>query len=81
MVNSSLLLKTLPHVWHVNLLGVWLIIGGGIGGCPGGSGGTSGGGGTISSLTGSLGFLSYGKSGSLKILHQATGLCGFHKHL
>ncbi len=57
MVNSSLVLKTLPHVEHVNCLVLGLSSGGGAGGCPGGGSGGFGGGAIIVSFTGSTGFL------------------------
>ena len=53
IVNSSLVLKTLPHVGHVNFLEPGVLSGEGDGGCPGGG---IGGGATVPSL-GSFGFL------------------------
>ena len=58
IVNSSFVVKTLPQVWHRNLLGVGLLSGGGLGG-EGGSGGGMGGGAVVPSA-GSRGFLGYG---------------------
>ena len=56
MVNSSLVLKTLPQVWHVNFLSV---LNGGEGEV-GGSGGGIGGGALVWPSAGSSGFLGYG---------------------
>jgi hypothetical protein len=82
MVNSSLVLKILPHVPQVNLTILSLITGGGGAGGFGGEGGMSGGGGVIVSLVGvCLGFLSYGQSGLVKIFTYGKRLCGFHKRL
>lgn len=56
IVNSSFVLKTLPHIGQVTFVVDGVFSGGGEGGCPGiGSGGI--GGGAVVSLTGSIGFL------------------------
>lgn len=55
IVNSSLVVKTLLHVGHINLVGVGLLSGGG--GGVGGSGGGMGGGAVMVVPAGSRGFL------------------------
>ena len=63
------MLKTLPHIWQVDLFDVGLSIGGSEEGCwSGDSREPSGGDGATKSSNGSFGFFSMGKSGSVKIL-------------
>ena len=81
IVNSSLVLKTLPHIWQVTSFGVGLPIGWSEGCWSGDSKEPSGGDGATKSLNDSFGFFSYGKSGSVKILPIIQGVYAFLKHL
>lgn len=59
MVNSSLVLKTLPHIWQANLFDVGLSMGGSEEGCwSGDSREPSGGVGVVKSSNGSFDFFS-----------------------
>ncbi len=62
------MLNVLPHIWQVNLLTFSVTKGGG-GGGEGGAGGYSISG-DMYAVSSGLGFLGYGKSGSLKICTQ-----------